>query len=728
MQFLFRATAALALAAAVAACDSPTGEKKTDRPDLEAGTTVQGQVTPGRTVEYDLVPPAADFRILLQARSGTAADTLVAELVDANGTLAAQVQSVGTDTALAAQASAWLRPPAGDGWRIRVRGRGADDGGAYALRLFAQNPAPETLPAAVTPGQVVQGESLDVGGDVDEFVIQGTAGQEWLVFAQSQRFLEVQLVENLTREVVSTTATHSRAATLEENSGGRVRLPRTGEYTLRVFAPLPHEGSNPYRLRVDVVNRAPEGGGAALALGAVAEETIGSVGDVDEFTFSAAAGQEINLLLQLRSGMAGRLTMELLHGTQRVARLEPEAPAASPDDFGTGRIALAGGVYTVRLYGPAAGTAEQATGSYRLELYPVDPRPEAGGRLVVNGESAADAVDRPGDVDDFTFSGTAGQMVVLHVSGPAPSRGRIRAELLGTEGEQLYTDAVLAGNGTVYALRKTLPATGTYRVRVAGQYTGSMATGPYTLGAYTVSAAPEHVPATLQVGQTLTGERIDRPGDLDVFTLQGEAGREVAVFLGAEAGRGAVFASLRPSSQAHTFIFLSSTWPSLDARSTGRIRLEAVPYTLVVDPNMYGPHVIGYSEGGSYALRIFPINRAPEGRSAAYALGDTVKGEPVYPAVDVDEYTFEVAAPTPVRIHWQTGDGMYASVFGALWDERTGANVWNNLVTHNGQLVRQMTLPAGRYRMRVASEGLGQPTQVSDPANTTLRYEFSFIP
>lgn len=46
-----------------------------------------------------------------------------------------------------------------------------------------------------------------------------------------------------------------------------------------------------------------------------------------------------------------------------------------------------------------------------------------------------------------------------------------------------------------------------------------------------------------------------------------------------------------------------------------------------------------YQFVGAYSFRVVPINRAPESVPAAYTVGDTVRGEAIYPAGDIDEFT-----------------------------------------------------------------------------------------
>ena len=734
MPYPFRIAAALLLAVAASACEPPTREEREELPEITMGTPVEDRVIPGTSDEFALVVPAGEFKILLRARSGRAADSLMAALTDAAGNVVGQpVTSVGTDTALFAQSSGWLSARAGTEWRIRVRGLGLDDGGDYTLQLFPRDASPESVPAAIAVGQTVQGEALDVPGDVDEFTLNGTAGQEWILFANSDAGPLAPLTFTLVEgdAVVATLPIQGAMEALEGRSTGRVVLPRTGTYRVRVSA---HEDPftqvrGAYRFRVDAVNRAPEAGSAALALGAVAAEAIGSVGDVDEFRFTVAGGPEINLLVQVQSGMAAGLRFELLEGARTLTEVLLDAPTATLDERGTGRITLpTAGTYTVRVSGPAAGLPAAATGAYRFELYPVDRRPEAPGEVRLDGPTLTGTVDRPGDVDDFTFTGTAGQLVVVHGTGTAGSTHVLWADLLNAEGATLHGPAAVRGGGTSYGYRTVLPYTGTYILRLSAPNYLRLDHGGYTVGMYTVSAAPEHVPATLSVGQTVAAERIDRPGDLDVFTLTGEPGRQVNVFLGAAPAVGSIIATVRPLTEPNAYIFTYAGPTSLDGPSTGRITLQNTAYQVVVDPQASRAES-NPSLGGAYGLRVFGIDRRPEGRAAAYAVGDTVRGEPVYPAGDIDEYTFQLAAATPLRVFWQgpTGAGGPEGL-GNLIDEATGQSVWSSITTHNGALVRQMTLPAGRYRLVVYAPGLDAPSQGATHASATLTYTFAFIP
>jgi hypothetical protein len=473
------------------------------------------------------------------------------------------------------------------------------------------------------------------------------------------------------------------------------------------------------------VNRAPEGGPAALQLGAVVTEEIGDVGDVDEFTFTAAAGQEMYLLAQLRSAMSSDLGVELVRGTEVVTRMEMSSPHATPDDNGSGRLVLEGGEYTVRAYGRAAGGPGGATGSYRLELYPVDRLPENGARLGLDTPPADGAIDRPGDVDELAFPATAGQHVVIHLEVPSPTiAGPLHAELVSPSGTVLseavnYSQDPSFGNH--YSARVLLGATGTYRLRVSGGVPWSFARGAYRVEAYTVNPAPEHVPALVQLGQTVTGERIDRPGDLDLFTFMGQPGSEAELFLGASEALG-VPASVRKATESFTFLYTSAGGAALDSISTGRFPMSSGAYEVAVNV-VLGSAGTGLT--GAYAFRVHLVNRAPEGRAASYTLGDTVSAEPLYPSGDVDEYLFELAAPARLRVFWSISPATSPddAVTGRLISVVTGQVLWHS---SNAGPPPTADLPAGRYRFEVMNPNYHAPVAGGIFTHyPTLRYRFA---
>jgi hypothetical protein len=240
-----------------------------------------------------------------------------------------------------------------------------------------------------------------------------------------------------------------------------------------------------------------------------------------------------------------------------------------------------------------------------------------------------------------------------------------------------------------YSIRATLPATGQYRVRVRSGANEEPVRAPYLLELYTVSPLPEQAAATIQFGDTIT-ERIDRPGDLDVFTFAGVPGRDANIFLGwPGATNGELFGILQldPVLNNPRAIAYSS---SLDQRDVGRFTMEDRTYTWIVDP--LGGQTTW--SRGEYRFRPMLVDPNPETQSSAYVIGDTLSLEALSPAGDIDEFTFSIGTPTSMKAFFE-GAPMRVS---ASIINSSGTSVWQSLSITSTQ---PFTLPAGQYRLQV---------------------------
>lgn len=735
MSLNLRSAAILAAAFLAVSCsDSPSdpGGPATPAPrELDASTALEGTIAPGSAGDkFVLRFSDARFQILLQARGGSPADTLVADLVDASGRIVSSVSSVGGSAGYAGGDAQLVTPIPGESlkWKVRVRGHSANDQGAYYVRMAAYANAPEIAPLRLVPGQWLTTEGLDQRSDVDEFLIAAEAGQEILLQARSEGSpvaVRYTLLNPATGQVIAERIVGSGA-----NATAYLYhvFAAAGEYSLRVAAANPNAASSgiPYGLRVDWINRAPESGTGALALGAVAVDSINISGDIDEFTFTAAEGQFVNVMLQpldaLGDGLGEYLVLHLVRDGEIVAGLAPQARVATLDDFGTGRLRLNAGVYTVRVSGRnSAGAPTGRTGRYRIELYPVDFRPETPVRVQPDSGLVSGALERAGDVDDYTFQVTAGQSYVMRALSPGTPTGALRAQFISpgeiplAEIRMENPDGVASQPGT-YSARIKPVVSGTYAVRVMSQPFAPLARASYSVEVYTINEGPEHVPATIRAGQTITAERIDRSGDLDVFRVEEATGGPVNLFVTAASGWALSTFVSGPDIPAPIFTYQGPS--TLDGISTGRMTLSAGSVVSVSGAWMGGT---APASGGAYTLRLFAIDPAPEGRAAAYVLGTEVSGEPLYPAGDIDEYTFQLAATTRITATWDVVRD--SPVFGTLLNDATGESVWTPLNNVNGVPIREFTLPAGRYRFRLLDRNAVAHSQT--PLEARYDYRFS---
>ena len=131
----------------------------------------------------------------------------------------------------------------------------------------------------------------------------------------------------------------------------------------------------PYSMYILPIDRAPEKAAAAFTIGDIVEgEGIEFSGDVDEFTFTGAAGDRVRAFLDLPHGDWGDymgLTLEVSPAGSESVLGSVSVMNPVPDfDIGTGVITLpVSGSYTVRVH----GTQERSGGSgvpteYRFQV------------------------------------------------------------------------------------------------------------------------------------------------------------------------------------------------------------------------------------------------------------------------------------------------------------------------------------------------------------------------
>jgi hypothetical protein len=562
-----------------------------------------------------------------------------------------------------------------------VRGVGADDAGPYRLLVRVTDPRPESRERTIAVGDTI-GEAIDPYGDVDEFSFAGAAGEELIVFFQA---LEEQPVANLMLTLTDST-THDqlrilgsagRADALEDESTGRLLLPSTGRYVMHIegasyFSYGPKNGRGPYRFFVYPVHRAPEDSPATVTIGDTVTESIGAVGDIDEFTFDGTAGEEVNVNLQILAGLSSGVWLEVRHGQSQDAAVTTRVPGAL-DNNGTGRFTLpVTGAYTVRLSGAEAGAPDSTTGRYRFEIYRVDRRPEDTSATVSIGDTVTgESIDRPGDVDEFRFTGLSGEQlqVFFNLVDPGGSK-KLRLDVIaaggtttvGTESVGLpgeYSPAFQLGATG----RFTMPTAGTYTLRVYGL---DVSVGAYTVELYHVDPAPEVAAAEVPLGVWVTGESLDRPGDVDTYTVDATSGQRLIMRVVAAPGSpdGFYLLSEIPYWQTSSGQYASHRYTIPETKT----------YPLRVVGDLLGQSEYGV---GPYELMVYASDPAPETASAAYTVGDTVVNEAIDLAGDIDEFTFAATAGDTLDVYFDAMDGSVERDFVLIVENaRTGESIF----------------------------------------------------
>ncbi len=200
--------------------------------------------------------------------------------------------------------------------------------------------------------------------------------------------------------------------------------------------------------------------GGTIALNTPTPGTLTPAGASDDWTFYGTAGESITIQLNPGSGGTNPALSPLLNWGQAALLNAGGNSVASTSSTSSGAVASisgfalpASGTYTIQVEAPQSQSS--STGNYVLSVYNVTPSVSS---LTVN-QSYTGTIGSAYGVDQYEFTGTAGQQVELNVIN---SSGGVEFDLSGSGGYTAFTD--LSSNSGLI----TLPSTGSYVVTAHG--------------------------------------------------------------------------------------------------------------------------------------------------------------------------------------------------------------------------------------------------------------------
>jgi hypothetical protein len=128
--------------------------------------------------------------------------------------------------------------------------------GAYSFSVIPVQRAPESVPAALTRGVVVQGESLGYAGDVDEFTFTAAAGETITAYLQTPQgyygisSARLEVVGPGTGTVLGSATSHNPSPGPYGASTGPITLTASGSYRLRISSTDDREGTGVFEVMV----------------------------------------------------------------------------------------------------------------------------------------------------------------------------------------------------------------------------------------------------------------------------------------------------------------------------------------------------------------------------------------------------------------------------------------------------------------------------------------------
>ena len=529
--------------------DSSTGPVAVANPpetldvQIVAGDTIAGEALDrrGDVDEFAFQATAgSEYNLFLQSLNGAPYLYMQALVVDPDSTVVAGVVSAGADSGLN-QSTGRFRVAASGIHLIRIYAYPDSSGiGAYRFFLYPIDRAPESLPGTMTFGDSIQGESIEAAGDVDEFRVN--------VSHESGANLVVQLGpqaqgSGLVAQFIDAGGT-VRASALPTASGsvdqsGRFNAPAE-TYTLRVDGNATSPLRGPYKVWLYKFSFGPESVADTLAIGdTVRAEAINPPGDEDVFRFSGVRRQHVNISIEGRAAQTPNGGFgAFLFGPAVPPNFVPIAWVVAPTAPGVASQSLridlpSTGRYELHVSGASSPSQLSEIGPYTLSVTNWSTAPEVAPSALVPGDSVTqEAIDAPGDWDQFTVTGTPGEElgVLFESSGAFPIYPWILA-FNPVSGDSLGSTV---GQGLRFVGPFRVPAGGqiglavyetpmTYFRECYDATCGSAYryTGGYKIHVAHFNRAPESVPAAYTVGDTVRGEAIAQPGDIDEFTSTG---------------------------------------------------------------------------------------------------------------------------------------------------------------------------------------------------------------
>jgi hypothetical protein len=464
--------------------------------------------------------------------------------------------------------------------------------------------------------------------------------------------------------------------------------------------------------------------GERVPIGQVVEDRIADSVE-RRYSFEAAAdGEYVVFLKSLESFVV--LTIEdsiRFRGLCNVAVTSTPGPDLLEDNPTLNCTTPIGGVLLIKVR-----TLSGRTARYQFMVFPVNRRPEsADSRFAFGDTVTGETIDPVVDADVFHVHGDSGQTIAVVVEplGGATAGGLI---LFVENPDSLMWLGYARGAGAAPLFTSgplKLPATRDYRFVVRSEATANRPRhrGAYRFWSHVVHREPEHLPSAVVANFQFLGERIDYPNDVDEFTFQDTVGAEYNAFV--ESGRQFVIQIVSPGSNDpmigrvdaddDTALFHHGTGPfQLASTGTYKIRVQ-VPTGL--------PWAV--ADTGAFRFMLYRIDRRPEVRLANVSLADTVVGESIEPAGDIDEFTL-FAPPGDTLASWfrLTGDPIPGVTYMSfqVYDRTTQALLVQTLAHTTGPFAQGATfvVPAsGDVQIRVgrfAGEASSAP------------YEFFFGP
>lgn len=490
-------------------------------------------------------------------------------------------------------------------------------GGGYTLTVIGEVAAVGTYQFTV----------LDVVDDVAGLVI-GDPVSGALAVGQTDTFsFTASAGQRVYLDLIATSNAAGLNWTLADDQG-RELLPRTaslgdvgpfvlvgGVYELRIAGEAAATGTYDFRI-VEVTD-----GAATITVGDTVTGAITNPGERDTFSFTATAGQVVYLDVVATSNSAG---LDWILRDDQGRDVLPQTTSLADQ----GPFVLLAGAHTLSIVGEGG-----AVGTYEFRLVNVVD----GAAAIAVGDTVSDAIGEPGEMDVYTFTAIADQVISLDQLATSNVNGLnwILADALGRLILSRTVNLLDQGPFTLMG--------GTYTLTIIGEGAATGTYGFQLLDQGTGGFVPMGVSAS--VGDTISGA-IDVLGEVDSYVFSVAPGQQVYLDL-LVGGLNLNWTLIDPSGQA---VFGLTRARFTDSEDRGPFTLAAGTYTLQLSDVAGGLP--------PYEFRIVDVMDS----SSTISVGDVVTGSFSIPG-STQSYDFTVTQGQTVYLDLQAGD---ANLFWSL--------------------------------------------------------------
>ncbi|QLE56855.1 Ig-like domain-containing protein [Nostoc sp. TCL26-01] len=529
-------------------------------PTITLGTTVTDTLTPGLATEVYRINGIAGQRLFFDS---------LATASGANWTLYNSGNQYVTAANLSSDFETTLTNTGT--YLLVLDGNNTNGNVNYSFKVTN----PPTTSTALTLGNTVT-STISQPGEIDEYTFTGTAGQRLYYDA---------LINNNTSTIYAQLISPSGQQVFYNGDADSDRTPltltETGTYKLILDGYLDNTGD--YNFRLLDASAAP-----IITLDTTVTNTLTPGLESDIYRINGTAGQRLffNSLTNTASAFWTLYGVNNQYVTNTNLASDFEVTLTNT---GTYLLVLDG-------YNSNSNT------SYSFKV----TNPPTTSTALTLGNTVTSTISQPGEIDEYTFTGTAGQR--LYYDGLINNNtSTIYAQLISPSGQQVFYNGDADSDRTPL----TLTETGTYKLILDGYLDN---TGDYSFRLLDASAAPI-ITLDTTVTNTLT------PGlEADIYRINGTAGQRL-FFNSLTTSASAFWTLYGVNNQYITSFNLASDF-EVTLTNTGT-------YLLVLD---------GYNSNGNTSYS-FKVTNSGVVTTTALTLGNTVSSTISQPG-ETDEYTF----------------------------------------------------------------------------------------